>query len=560
MKQDNRRLGKRQYSLPGAQPSRREFLQHSAVATALTSLMSSAVAGATSAQAAQPKKLDTLVVAVQEGDTRTIDPDDADELTVPIFLRAIYDQMVTFPGSIVTRVVPDFANKWEVSSDGLTYVFALNPNIKFSNGKPATPEDVIFSYNRQRYLKGPASWFQDGVKSIEKTGTHEITIKLNSINVDWLFLLTSPFLSIESAEMVKAHGGTGAQSAAATDTAVAWLDQHSAGSGPFILDGWQHGSQLTVSRNPYYWGKPAPFDRVVFRFVEEATVQRDLLVRGDVQFAMNLSPDIAASLQGQRNIGVLDVPSLATVWLGINVNLNPALKHPKTWEAIKYAIDYDGMAQLYKGGGKPIASCLPPGLPNALPIDERIKQDLSRAKAALAAAGYPNGFPMVLTYASGQLYYNVPASLIATYVQENLNRVGIKVNLRPVPSTEELTEIRAGKLEAFIHEWGLDYVGWTDVLPLFAPGGHVAGPRQNWYPNYSRDAQKIADLAKEATMTLDPKKQQTLCWEAQRLMNEVGPFAWLFEPYIQIGYRTDVVKSVSTNPVWYVDVGTVELV
>jgi hypothetical protein len=42
-------------------------------------------------------------------------------------------------------------------------------------------------------------------------------------------------------------------------------------------------------------------------------------------------------------------------------------------------------------------------------------------------------------------------------------------------------------------------------------------------------------------------------------MNDVGPYAWLFEANIQVGYRTDVIKSVATNPVWYVDVGTVEL-
>jgi peptide/nickel transport system substrate-binding protein len=539
--------------------SRRDFLKQSAIATGLSGLMSSALASVTSAQTAHPSKLDTLVVAVQEGDTRTIDPDDANELTVPLFLRAIYDQMVTFSGSDVTRVIPGFATKWNVSSDGLTYVFALNPNIKFSDGKPATPEDVIFSFNRQKNLKGPASWFQNGLASIEKTGSHEVTIKLNSINVDWLFLLTSPFLSVESAAIVRAHGGTDADNAATTDTAVAWLDQHSAGSGPFVLESWEHGSQLVMTRNPYYWGKPPPFNRVVFRFVQEATVQRDLLVRGDVHFAMNLSPEIAASLKGQRNIGVLDVPSLATIWLGVNVNINPALKHPKSWEAIKYAIDYDGMARLYKGGGRPISGCLPPGLPNALPLSERIKRDLPRAKAALAAAGYPNGFSMVLTYASGQLYYNVPASLIAAYIQENLQQAGIKVNLRPVPSTQELTEIRAGKLEAFIHEWGLDYVGWTDVLPPFAPGGHIAGPRQGWYPSYSPEAKKIADLATQATKTLDAKEQRDLCYEAQRLMNKVGPFAWLFEPFIQIGYRTDIVKSASTNPVWYIDVGTVEL-
>ena len=544
----------------GAASSRRDFLQRSAVATGLSGLMSLALTGAGSAQAAPPKTLDTLIVAVQEGDTRTLDPEDADELTVPIFLRAIYDQLLTFPGSDVTRVAPDLATDWDVSADGLTYVFKLNPNIRFSDGTPASADDVIFSYLRQKNLKGPASWFENGVASITKTGQHEVTIKLGAINVDWLFLLTSPFLSIENAAVVKAHGGTAAADAATTDTAVAWLDQHSAGSGPFVLDAWERGSQLSISRNPHYWGKQPPFNRVIFRFTQEATVQRDLLVRGDAHFAMNLSPDIAASLKGRPNIGVLDVPSLATVWLGINADLNPALKNPKTWEAVKYAIDYDGMAQLYKGGGRPIASCLPPGLPNALPIEERIRQDVPRAKAALAAAGYPNGFSMVLTYASEQLYYNVPASLIAAYVQENLSKVGITANLRPVPSTEELTEIRAGKAEAFIHEWGLDYVGWTDVLPVFAPGGHVSGPRQLWYPNQSAAAAKIADLSKQATSTLDPKKQRDLCYQAQRLMNQDGPFAWLFEPFIQIGYRTDVIKSVVTNPVWYIDVGTVELV
>ena len=79
-------------------------------------------------------------------------------------------------------------------------------------------------------------------------------------------------------------------------------------------------------------------------------------------------------------------------------------------------------------------------------------------------------------------------------------------------------------------------------------------------PDYSPDAKKIADLAKQAMVTLDPAKQQQICYEAQRLMNQVGPYAWLFEANIQVGYRKDVIKSLATNPVWYVDVGSIELV
>jgi peptide/nickel transport system substrate-binding protein len=536
--------------------SRRRLLQTTGIAAALPNLMAASLSRTA---IAQTPKLGTLVVAIQEGDTRTLDPQDANELTVPIFLRALYDQLLTFPGSDFSKVTSDFATKWDVSSDGLTYVFALNPNIKFSDGAPASADDVVFSLNRQKNLKGPASWFQDGVVSVEKTGGDEVTIKLSSINVDWLFLLTSPFLSIAQASIIKQHGGNDAHDAATTDTARAWLDQHSAGSGPFVLEAWEHGSQLTMTRNPHYWGKQPPFDRVVFKFIADPEVQRALLVRGDAHFAVNLTPDLAAEVQKNQKIGVRAVPSLGFPWLGLHVNHNPALKKEKSWEAIKYAIDYDGMANIYKGGGQFMASCIPPGLPNALPVDERIKRDIARAKAALTDAGYPDGFAFELTFASNQIYQNVPATIVAEKLKEDMQAVGIVAHLRPEPSTQELTDFRAGKLEAAIHFWGADYIGWTDFLPVFAPGGHVAAPRQGWTPEFSPDAKRIADLAKQAARTLDPAKQQELCYEAQRLMNQVGPFAWLFEANIQIAYRKDVIRSFATNPVWYVDIGSVEL-
>lgn len=544
-----------QFSLPSV--SRRHLLQSTGIAAALPSLIAASLSRAAKAQT---PKLGTLVVAVQEGDTRTLDPQGANELTVPMFLRGLYDQLLTFPGSDFSKVTSDVATKWDVSADGLTYVFELNPNIKFSDGTPATADDVVFSLKRQKNLKGPTSWFQDGVTSVEKTGGNQVTIKLSSLNVDWLFLLTSPFLSIAQESAIKQNGGNDSAESATSDTARAWLDQHSAGSGPFVLETWEHGSQLTMKRNAQYWGKPAPFDRVVFKFVKDPNVQRALLVRGDAHIAVNLTPDLAADVQSDQKIGILNVPSLGFPWLGLHANHNPALKNAKSWEAIKYAIDYDGMAKIYKGGGQFIASCIPPGLPNALPAEERIKRDVARSKAALSDAGYPNGFAFELTFASEQLYQNIPATIVAEKIKEDLQEVGITANLRPVPSTQELTDFRAGKLEAAIHFWGADYIGWTDFLPVFAPGGHVAAPRQGWTPEFSPEAKRIADLAAEATRTLDAAKQQQICYEAQRLINQVGPFAWLFEANIQIGYRKDVIKSLATNPVWYFDIGSVELV
>jgi peptide/nickel transport system substrate-binding protein len=518
-------------------------------------------AGPSGSTASSASKLSSLIVAVQAGDTRTLDPQDASELSTPFFLRALYDQLATFPGSAFDTVVGDSALNWTVSADGLSYVFNLNPNIKFSDGSSLTPEDVVFSLNRHKYLKGPTSWFQDQVASVEKTGDHQVTLKLSAINVGMLDILTCPFVSIGRASTMQANGATDSQDASTTDTARTWLDAHSVGSGPFVLDSWERGQTITMHRNPYYWGKQPPFEKLVCKLTQDQTVQRDLLQRGDVHIAMNLSPDLVASLSGAPNVGIVNVPSEGYPWLGLHVTNNPALKNPKNWEAVKYAIDYVGLAGVYKTGGRPAAGCIPQGMANALPANDSsvLKQDVSKAKAALAAAGNPTGFTFKMTYASDQLYQNVPATDVAQKVASDLQAVGIDAVLNPEPASQESTDFRAGKLEASIHVWGADYLGWTDFLPNFCPGGNVAAKRQGWLPTQSSEAQQIADWATQAEQTVDATTQNDLCIKAQQLMNQVGPHAWLFEMMSQIGYRSDVIKSMATNPVTYVDVTDVEL-
>lgn len=557
--------------------SRRNFLTSAGAAVAGSAALLTALEACSPAGTAQPSgataqpsagntaqpsagnKLDTLVVAVQEGDTRTLDPQSANELTVPMFLKVLYDQLVTFPGSKFDQVVPAFAKDWTVSPDGLTYVFNVNPAVKFADGASATADDLVFALQRHKNYKGNTSWFQDSVASVEKTGDMQVTLKLSVMNVDILNILTSPFVSVGNAATMKQNGATSAVGADKTDTAQQWLDQHSVGSGPFVLEAWTHGSQITMKRNPNYWGTPPPFEKLIFKFVADQKVQKDLLVRGDAHIAVNMTPDLAAGLEGNSQIGVLTIPSLGFAWLGMHVSNNKYLAIPKNWEAVKYAIDYDGMALIYKGGGQFVGGVIPPGVTNALPAGERIKQDITRAKAALQAAGNPDGFTFELTFAQDNLYGNIASTDIAQKVAADLQAVGIQANLRPVPATQESTEFRAGKLEAAIHYWGADYLGWTDFLPVFGPGGHVAGPRQGWLPEFSPESKQIADMATEAQQTLDPAGQNELCISAQRLMNEFSPMAFLFESNYQVAYRKDVIKSIETNPVWFVDVGTTKL-
>lgn len=539
--------------------SRRSFLAGSVAAIAFPTLIAGALEGCGAGQPA--RKVKTLVVALNEGSLRTLDPSNAYEPEWFVIGRALYDQLVTFRGSNASKILPDYAATWDVSKDGLSYVFNVNPKVRFWDGSQVTPDDLVFSFTRFMNLKGPGSFLLDGVKSVEKVGPTQVKITLDGLNPDLLAILTTPSLNLSKAAAIREHGGNDGADAAKTDSARAWLDQHSVGSGPYLLDSWTHGSQLVLKRNPNYWGTPAPVETVVFKFVKDANTQRDMLLRGDAHIAINLTPDLAADLESkkQKSVAVVKAEALAPAYLGWSATKNPALANPAIWDAIKYAIDYEGLASIYRGGGQFTGSIVPPGLPGGLAASEHRKQDLNRARQALAAAGHPNGLSFKVTYGSDSTYTTVPAADVAQKLRADLQRVGITMNLDPVQFSQMLTDYRAGKLEAAVHWWAADYAGWTDFLPLFAPGGTVATKRQHWKVDASPEARQIADLTATAMKTVDPQKQYQVVQEAQRQLNQHGPFAFLFETNYQLGVRQDVIKTITPNPVWYFDITDIEL-
>jgi peptide/nickel transport system substrate-binding protein len=536
--------------------SRRDFLSRW-IAT-LVSLLVGSAASRTASAAPREK---TLVVAMNQGTLRTLDPCSAYEPEWPIFGKAMYDQLVTYFGPNIKDLAPDYAKTWEVSADGLTYVFNLNPNIKFSDGTPATPEDLVFSFRRLINLKAPPSYLLDGVKAIEKTGPQQLKITLDSINVGLQSILTTPSLNIAKASIIKAHGGTDALDASKTDTAGPWLDQHSVGSGPFVLVHWTRGSELVLKRNPNYWGHPAPVDNIIFKFVSDPSTQRDLLVRGDAHIALNLTPDIVDDIMNRYSskISIVKVSAVAPVYLGWDVVKNPALAKRANWDAIKFAIDYDGLRAIYKGSGDYIGSCTPPELAGGLPREEHMRQDLQKAKSSLVAAGNADGFSFTFTYGTDEVFGTVHSPDMAEKLRADLARVGIKANLNPMLFSQAQTANREGKLESYLHWWSLDFASWTDSLPYFAAGGHVSGPRFHWDANSSPEARQIADLSDRALKTVDEKSQLQTVMEGQRLLNKYGPYAWLFEAFFQFGVRKDIVKKLDPNAIWFFEPGTIEL-
>ena len=131
-----------------------------------------------SAGALQAQDEKVLVVGHAES-TDSLDPAHGYTQTTGIVEQITYDTLVTFPKDSAATIEPRLATSWTISEDGLTYTFTLR-DAKFSDGNPVTADDVVFSFNRLKYVKGNPSYLTDGIASIEATDAKTVTITLRT--------------------------------------------------------------------------------------------------------------------------------------------------------------------------------------------------------------------------------------------------------------------------------------------------------------------------------------------------------------------------------------------
>ena len=107
-----------------------------------------------------------------------------------------------------------------------------------------------------------------------------------------------------------------ATNAKTEDKATQWLNQNSAGAGPFTLAGWTRNAQILLTRNPHYWRGPAHFEHVVLRHMGDSATQLLAIKRGDIDAAFNLIPEQVATLKGDPQCARRGVwrASTSSIW------------------------------------------------------------------------------------------------------------------------------------------------------------------------------------------------------------------------------------------------------
>jgi peptide/nickel transport system substrate-binding protein len=518
-----------------------------ALATLAILATAAVVSGATTGSSAPSA---TLVVD-RSFEIKTADPQRAFEPTASIVDRGIYDTFFTYKGGDLAHPRPQLVQSWSASKDAKTFVFNLRRHVHFADGTPLTSKDAVFSFNRLINLKGNPSSLLDGV-TVAARGNYTVVLRSKTPNAALPSILTNTSLGIVNSKLVRKHGGTSAVGADKNDKAEKWLNSSAsrgAGSGPYLLQRYSTTSQITLVPNPRYWGsRKAAFKTVVIRNMIAPT-QLINIQRGKHEVAIDLSSDQAQTIKGNSRLNVRTEPSTWIFWLFANDNpaISSITSNKQFQTAVRYALDYRSIVSVAGPGAIQAPGMIPSMFLGSLPRKEAIKQNLTRAKAALAASG-AGGKTIQLEFPSDLTINGVPFATLAQRVQANLQAAGFHIELAGATVGTWLQKYRDGKMAFGLSLWGPDYPDPLDYL-AFMPG-ELVGTRAGWPAGSDPTIEK---LAAKARITTKAGARQTVYRQIQRRLNAVGPFFPLLQP-TQAFVSTKDLKNAVFNAQYQVDV------
>lgn len=499
-------------------------------------------AAATEAPAAPPAAEALLVMVTNMDDVVTLDPHHAYETTNLLIHNSTYDTLVEYKAGDLTKVVPRLAEKWEASADGLTYTFTLRQGVKFTSGNPVTAEDVRFSWMRLKNLKDNPAFYADLITDVQAVDASTVKVTLSETSPAFLSIVAAPAMSIVDSVLVKEKGGTDAADADKTDKAKDWLDQNSAGSGPFILTQWTPKAEIVLVANPNYWkGKPA-LSKIIIKHSTDPTTSLQMLQRGDADLTDNLDPDLVDLAKADPNLNVVIGQTLNQNYLAMTSSaaLSEPLANKLVRQAVAYAIDYEGLIKaILKGYGTRAPSIIPVGV---LGVDPTMTQgrDVAKAKDLLKQAGYESGVTVDLHYGS-----NPTRETIAAKLKADLAEAGITANLKPMEQSVYLSEMRAQKLPMAFGGWTPDYLDptmWTDYFSYADRG--IA--KRMLYNN--PEAEKYAKIV---STDLDPAKREQAIKDLQVVLMDDMAFTMLYQNQ-SLAAMSKAVKGFAYHPVHFV--------
>lgn len=443
---------------------------------------STLVIGAT----AQPETMDPMAVAAAAGSQA--------------LLYNVYETLVKMaPGG---EVQPLLAQRWDISPDRTTYTFHLNPAATFASGARVTAQAVAQNILRvkdskvaQQYgtVVAPKLVRQMAVVSAaEAVDERTLTVTLSRPSNVWLYEMSS------TAGIVADPAGFRGLAAA------------SAGSGPLTLRAWNKGDSVVLGRNTSYWGTPARFDEVTFKYFADPNAMNSAMMAGQLDIISNLqAPEVLSQFADPSRFKVLEGTTNGEVVLGLN-NASTPLKDVRVRRAIAMAIDKRALLDtVWNGKGLVLGTMAVPTDPYYEDLSGINAYNPAEARRLLKAAGYGGG--LRLRFKPAALPY---ASKSAQFIASQLKEVGITAPIEELQFPNRWSDVVYTKAD-----YDMSIVSHVEARDL----NTYTNPAYYWRYN-SPTFNRLYAEADRAT----PQQYPALMKRAARYLAQDAPSVWLF--------------------------------
>ncbi len=448
------------------------------------------------------------------------------------------------------RALPGVARSWETSADGLTWIFHLRPEARWSNGAPLTAADFVYGWRRTVDPKTAASYAQavapvlnafeiaTGRRPVSELGVealdaHTLRVRLSEPTPYLPFLLTNAWMDPLYRPVIEQHGDDWTRPA------------NIVSNGPFLLRENVIGSRLTLERNPHYWGAgEVRLQRVIYYALANRNAQSQRYLSGQVQFVETVPTTDIPWLRRELGEQLVIEPYFGTFLIGINDREPPFSGNPKLRLALSLAIDREKLTRhLLHGAGFPAYTLVPPleGYAAPLPDWARLPEQERHALARrlYRESGYSPERPLraELAISAGDpvttLTYEAVCAMWRTVL-------GAEIGLHPEEFKVLLQNNRLHQNILFHNAWIGDYPDPYTFMQLFKTGFDLN------YGGYSRPGYDA--LLNQAARLTTNEERYRVYQQAERALNEDGAYIPLYyyavrhlvKPYLK-GFAPNIV-------------------
>ena len=437
-------------------------------------------------------------------------------------LKIIFNHLVRVNSK--GEIEADLARDWQVSKDGLVYIFNLRPNVKFHDGIECTAQDIVFTLKQFMDPKNnsPHRAHFELVESVETLDQYTVRITLSKSFPFFLYKLAER-------EIIPKHIFDGQKLSSAS------FNDHPIGTGPFRFKNWDHkNNQIELEANPnYFEGRPY-LDRIVVKIYPDVAQLWSAFMRQEVDLSKYISRKDYLVLEKDSTFRTYPIPS--ETYYSMVYNLKDSIMADiDVRRAIAHALDKKTIIETTTGEG---TESIGPFHPQAFGFNSEVKPlDYNPRKSMeiLRKKGWKNRDASgVLEKQDVKLDIILLVDLrsdidrkIAMLIRQQLSEIGMKVTLQFYNGEKDLYSNPFKRFHAQAWLRSLTGIKKTDSYDV----------AMNWYSSSSEFARfggyknKLVDqLFEGARITADSDKRADIYKKIHAIIYEDQPACFLFYP------------------------------